>query len=141
MQQKIDSLVDGFVITRKLFTRQAISGNGIGTILATMMAYLQFSSLNENFDKIQQSSTDRPYQLVLASNISLFAGSLVESVGFSYALFQKGSFRPDFQANPAIRLGGMIGAFASILDEIGAVLKVMNKKLFKRSFLYGHKCS
>ena len=120
--------------------RRVFSSSGLGLVLGAVMLGLQKSALDDNLKALKAIMPgDTQAEMKLTSSALMVTASAVEMVGFSHMITRWGTNPWDVKPNvivrgvkiyahPLIRVAGVIGGVASIVDGIGLAMKAWDAR-------------
>lgn len=131
------TLGDTLKIARQQYQlpRRVFSSSGLGLVLGAAMLGLQKSALDANLKALKEAVPgDAQAEMKLASSALMVTASAVEMVGFGHMIARWGTnpwdVKPnvivrgaEIYAHPLIRVAGVIGGVASIVDGIALGVK------------------
>ncbi|AIE70799.1 TPA: hypothetical protein LLT04_003970 [Klebsiella michiganensis] len=131
------TLGDTLKIARQQYqlSRRVFSSSGLGLVLGAAMLGLQKSALDANLKALKEAVPgDAQAEMKLASSALMVTASAVEMVGFGHMIARWGTnpwdVKPnmivrgaEIYAHPLIRVAGVIGGVASIVDGIALGVK------------------
>ncbi|HGD3425964.1 TPA: T6SS effector BTH_I2691 family protein, partial [Enterobacter hormaechei] len=131
------TLGDTLKIARQQYQlpRRVFSSSGLGLVLGAAMLGLQKSALDANLKALKEAVPgDAQAEMKLASSALMVTASALEMVGFGHMIARWGTnpwdLKPniivrgaEIYAHPLIRVAGVIGGVASIVDGIGMFIK------------------
>lgn len=114
--------------------QRVFSSSGLGLVLGAVMLGLQKSALDDNLKALKAVLPgDAQTEMKLTSSALMVSASAVEMVGFGHMIARWGTnpwdVKPnvivrgaEIYAHPLIRVAGVIGGVASIVDGIGMIM-------------------
>ncbi|MFG6657344.1 T6SS effector BTH_I2691 family protein [Scandinavium sp. M-37] len=118
--------------------RRVFSSSGLGFVLGAVMLGLQKSALDDNLKALKEAVPgDSQAEMKLASSALMVTASAVEMVGFGHMIARWGTnpwdVKPnmivrgaEIYAHPLIRVAGVIGGVASIVDGFGMYMSAQD---------------
>lgn len=134
------TLGDTLKIARQQYQlpRRVFSSSGLGLVLGAVMLGLQKSALDDNLKALKEVVPgDAQAEMKLASSALMVTASAVEMVGFGHMIARWGTNPWDVKPNmivrgaevyahPLIRVAGVTGGVASIVDGIGMYMSAQD---------------
>ncbi|KNC12366.1 hypothetical protein AC791_03275, partial [Klebsiella sp. RIT-PI-d] len=120
--------------------RRVFSSSGLGFVLSAVMLGLQKSALDDNLNALQAAIPgDAQATMKLTSSVLMVTASAVEMIGFGHMVARWGTdpwnMKPnvivrgaEIYAHPLIRVAGVIGGIASVVDGIALGIKAWDAK-------------